>query len=55
MIKSNEILTLFAILKKANQSEIMSISRCCMDEFILKHASENPIPEIVLKDEYRKK
>jgi hypothetical protein len=36
-LKSNELLMLFYLLKKADLEELKQISHCCEDEFVLKH------------------
>lgn len=40
-LKSNELLMLFYLLKKADLEELKQISTCCEDEFVLKHGKIN--------------
>jgi hypothetical protein len=37
MLKANEVLTVIAIIKKADLSELKGISEMCEDEFVLKY------------------
>jgi hypothetical protein len=41
MLKANEILSLYALIKKADCEELKQISRCLEDEFTLKYNIES--------------
>lgn len=52
VLKSNELLSLFAIIKKSSCIELVEIINCCSDDLILKKKNEffsNPMFQQILK------